>query len=100
MQLNTVFHSLSDPTRRDILRRVTDREISVGELAGLYEMSLAAVSKHLKVLERAQLIRRRKEGRSYLVSLEPKTLRHADAYLEQYRSMWESRYEKLDSLLI
>ena len=99
MQLNTVFHSLSDPTRRDILRRVTDRELSVGELAGLYEVSLAAISKHLKVLEKAQLIKRRKDGRSYLISLDPKMLKQADAYLEQYRQMWESRYEKLDSLL-
>ena len=99
MHLNAVFHALSDPIRRDILRRVARREMTVGQLAALYSVSLAAVSKHLKVLEKARLIRKRKEGRSYFVSLEPKTLKLADAYLERYRRIWQSRYEKLDSLL-
>lgn len=99
MQLNTVFHSLSDPIRRDILRRVARREMSVGQLAELYGVSFAAVSKHLQVLEKARLIKKRKEGRSNMISLEPKTLKEADAYLEQYRLMWQGRYKKLDSLL-
>lgn len=99
MQLDTVFHSLSDPIRRDILRRVAEKELSVGELAGGYGVSLAAVSKHLKVLEKARLIRKRREGRSLLVSLQPKALAQADQYLERYRRMWEERYRKLDALL-
>lgn len=97
--LDTVFQALSDPIRRDILRRVTGKELSVGEVAGVYAISLAAVSKHLKVLEGARLVRRRKEGRSYLISLDPKSLEEADRYLERYRRTWEDRYEKLDALL-
>lgn len=99
MQLDTIFRSLSDPTRRDILERVGKREWSVGELAEPYDMSLAAVSKHLGVLEDANLIIRRKQGRSYFVSLRSDTLQEANAYLEKYRRIWESRYKKLDSLL-
>jgi DNA-binding transcriptional ArsR family regulator len=99
MHLNTVFQALSDPTRRDILERVAVREWSVGELVELYDMSFAAVSKHIAVLERAKLIAKRKEGRSYFVSLQPSTVKEADAYLERYRRMWEGRYKKLDSLL-
>lgn len=99
MQLDTIFHSLSDPTRRDILRRVARREMAVGQLAELYGMSFAAVSKHLQVLEKAGLVNKRKEGRSQLVSLEAKALKQADAYLERYRHMWQSRYDKLEALL-
>lgn len=99
MHLDTVFHSLSDPIRRDILHRVAGGELSVGELAASYDVSLAAVSKHLGVLEAAGLVKKRKEGRSTLVTLEAKALQQADAYLERYRRMWEGRYEKLDSLL-
>jgi DNA-binding transcriptional ArsR family regulator len=99
VQLDSIFQSLSDPTRRDILRRVSGRELAVGELAQEYDVSFAAISKHLKVLERARLIRKRKEGQKYMVALVPDTLKNADDYLEQYRLMWEGRYNKIDSLL-
>ena len=99
MHLDTVFHSLSDPIRRDILERVTHKEWSVGELGELHEVSFAAVSKHVKVLEEAGLIKKRKEGRHHMISLAPKALKEADAYLERYRRMWQSRYDKLDALL-
>ena len=99
MHLDTVFYSLSDPIRRDMLRRIGRGAMSVSELADPYDISFAAVSKHLKVLERAGLVRKRKEGRHRVVSLEPKALKQADAYLERYRRMWEGRYRKLDSLL-
>lgn len=99
LQLDTVFHSLSDPIRRDILRRVADCELSVGELVEQYEVSFAAISKHLKVLEQARMIRKRKEGRKHMVALRPEALKQADDYLEQYRRMWHSRYDKLDALL-
>jgi DNA-binding transcriptional ArsR family regulator len=99
MQLDDIFHSLSDPIRRDILRRVMECELSVGELVDKYQVSFAAISKHIKVLEKANLVRKRKEGKKYMVTLRPETLEEVDTYLEQYRLMWESRYDKLDSLL-
>lgn len=99
MQLDAIFHSLSDPIRRDILRRVMKCELSVGELVDRYHVSFAAISKHIKVLEKANLVRKRKEGKKYMVALRPETLEEADKYLEQYRLIWESRYDKLDSLL-
>lgn len=99
LQLDRIFHSLSDPTRRDILQRVTHKEMTISQLADLYDVTFAGVSKHLMVLEDAQLISKRKEGRSVIVSLEARTLKQADAYLERYRRMWEGRYKKLDFLL-
>lgn len=100
LQLDMIFHSLADPIRRDILRRVMQCELSVSELVEKYEVSFAAVSKHVKVLEGAHLIRRRKEGKRIMVALAPDALQAADEYLEQYRMMWEGRYRKLDLLLI
>jgi DNA-binding transcriptional ArsR family regulator len=99
LQLDSIFASLSDPTRRDILSRVARAELSVGELVKEYNVSFAAISKHLKVMERAKLIVKRKEGRKQMVSLAPEALRSADEYLEQYRQMWQSRYDKLDVLI-
>ena len=99
LQLDLIFGSLADPTRRDILARLSRGEFSVGELAERYGMSFAAVSKHLKVMERAQLISKRKEGKKQMVSLAPAALMSADEYLEQYRRMWQSRYDKLENLI-
>lgn len=98
-ELDLVFGSLSDPTRRDILARVARGEFSVGELVKFYDLSFAAVSKHLKVLEQAKLIIKRKEGKKQMVTLAPGALRSADEYLEQYRQMWQSRFDKLENLL-
>lgn len=78
---------------------MTGQDMSVGQLAESYDMSFAAVSKHLKVLEEAQLVTKRKEGRHHMVSLEVRALKQADAYLERYRRMWEGRFKKLDTLL-
>lgn len=99
VQLDSIFHSLADPIRRDMLRRLTEYELTVGELAQKYEVSFAAISKHLMVLERAKLIRKRKEGRKHMVALAPEALKDADDYLRQYQQMWHSRYDKLDQLL-
>lgn len=99
LQLDSIFASLSDPTRRDILARVARTELSVGELVEKYDVSFAAISKHLKVMESAKLIKKRKEGKKQMVSLAPEALRSADEYLEQYRRMWQSRYDKLDALI-
>lgn len=99
MQLDLIFNSLSDATRRDILTRVARAEHSVGDLVAQYHVSFAAISKHLKVLEKAKLITKRKEGKKHMVALAPGALQTADEYLEQYRQMWQSRYNKLDNLL-
>ena len=98
-QLDSIFNSLADPIRRDILQHVARAEYSVGELVQKYDVSFAAISKHLKVLESANLIRKRKEGKQRMVSLAPGALQSADEYLEQYRVMWQSRHDKLEQLL-
>jgi len=88
-KLDSIFTSLSDPIRRDILTRVARYEHSVGELVTFYDVSFAAISRHLKVLEQACLIRKRKEGKKHMISLVPGALRSAEEYLEQYRHMWK-----------
>lgn len=99
LQLDSVFHCLADPTRRDILQRVAGGELSVGQLVQRYNVSFAAISKHLSVLEKARLIKKRKEGKKKMIALAPGALKSADDYLEQYRQMWVSRFDKLASLL-
>lgn len=99
LQLDSIFHSLADPTRRDILARVARAELSISELVEKYDVSFAAISKHLNVLERAQLIVKRREGKKQMVSLAPDALRTADEYLERYTHMWDQRFSKLDALL-
>jgi DNA-binding transcriptional ArsR family regulator len=98
-QLDSIFHSLADPTRRDMLRRLAGYELTVGQLAQKYDVSLAAISKHLKVLEGAKLVLKRKEGKKYIVTLAPDALKEADEYLRQYEQMWQSRHDKLQKLL-
>jgi DNA-binding transcriptional ArsR family regulator len=97
--LDLVFHSLSDPIRRDILQSVSLGEHSVGELVSHYDLSFAAISKHLKVLEEACLITKRKEGQKKMITLAPETLKSADEYLDQYRKRWQSRHDKLAALV-
>jgi DNA-binding transcriptional ArsR family regulator len=99
VQLDSIFHSLADPVRRDILRRVAQADMSISELAERYTISFAAVSKHLKVMEKAKLISKKKEGKKQIVTLSPTALKSADEYLEQYRLLWQSRHDKLDQLL-
>jgi DNA-binding transcriptional ArsR family regulator len=97
--LDLVFHALSDSTRRAILQAVSRGERTVGELAGPFRMSLAAVSKHLKVLERARLVRRRKQGSFYLISLDAEALMGAEQWMSHYRQFWGERLAVLkDSL--
>jgi DNA-binding transcriptional ArsR family regulator len=99
LSLDSIFGSLSDPTRRDILQRVTGRELTVSEIASHYDLTFAAVSKHLKVLERARLISKRRRGKEQMVTVSPRALAVADEYLEQYRLLWESRFDRLEVLL-
>ena len=98
-RLSTTFSALADPTRRAILARLTSGEASVTELAEPFEMSLPAVSKHLKVLERAGLITRSREAQWRPCRLEAGPLKDAADWLEHYRRFWEASYERLDALL-
>jgi DNA-binding transcriptional ArsR family regulator len=97
--LDSIFGSLADGTRRDILRRVARRELSVGEVASSYDISFAAVSKHLFVLENARLVTKRREGKLQVVALAPTALADASKYLERYREIWESRLDRLEKYL-
>ncbi len=97
--LDNIYSSLSDPTRRDILQRVAKQQLSVSEIALPYDLTLAAVSKHLKVLEKAKLIIKRRRGKEQLVCLAPQALEPAAEYLETYRQMWEESFNKLEELL-
>lgn len=99
LSLDTIFSSLADPIRRDILNRVRYGELNVTEIASPYAISLAAISKHLKILERAQLITKRKQGKEQLVTISPAALKQADDYIEQYASLWNDRFDRLDTLL-
>ena len=96
---SATFHALSDPTRRAILSRLSEGEATVNQLAAPFSMTLPAVSKHLKVLERAQLITRGKEAQWRPCKLEAAPLREADDWIEQYRAMWEARFDRLDAYL-
>ncbi len=97
-QLDSIFHALSDPTRRSILRAVAGREKTVGELARPYRVSLAAVSKHLKVLESASLITREKRGSFQVVRLNAQSLRTAEEWLSYYEQFWNQRLDALQNL--
>lgn len=99
LNLDSIFGSLSDPIRRDILKRIRNCELNVSEIASPYSVSLAAISKHLKILERAQLITKRKQGKEQLVTISPAALKQADSYLDQYASLWSDRFDRLDTLL-
>jgi DNA-binding transcriptional ArsR family regulator len=98
-QLSTTFAALADPTRRAILARLASGECSVTELAEPFEMSLPAVSKHLRVLERAGLIARGREAQWRPCRLEPAPLKGAADWIERYRAIWEARFDRLDTYL-
>jgi DNA-binding transcriptional ArsR family regulator len=98
-RLDRTFAALADPTRRAILARLATGEASVTELAEPFAMSLPAVSKHLKVLERAELISRGRERQWRPARLEAAPLREVSEWTERYRRFWEERYERLDEYL-
>ena len=98
-RLSTTLAALADPTRRAILARLALGETSVTELAEPFEMSLPAVSKHLKVLERAGLIARGREAQRRPCRIEPAALKHVDDWLEEYRRLWDARLDRLDDYL-
>jgi DNA-binding transcriptional ArsR family regulator len=97
--LSTTFAALADPTRRAILARLTAGEASVTELAEPFDMSMPAISKHLKVLERAGLVARGREAQWRPCRLDPAPLKDVAAWVERYREMWEQRFDRLDDYL-
>jgi DNA-binding transcriptional ArsR family regulator len=97
--LDATFAALADPTRRAILARLAAGEASVTELAAPFAMSQPAISKHLKVLERAGLITRGREAQRRPRKLEPKPLVEATDWIERYRRIWEANFKRLDALL-
>ena len=98
-QLDATFAALADPTRRAILARLAMGEASVAELAEPFSMSQPAVSKHLKVLERAGLIRRGRDAQRRPARIEARPLQEANMWIERYRELWEANYRRLDGLL-
>jgi DNA-binding transcriptional ArsR family regulator len=97
--ISSTFAALSDPTRRAILARLTLGETSVTELAAPFEMSLPAISRHLKVLERAGLISRGREAQWRPCRLKPQPLKQAADWLDEYRQFWEESFDHLDDYL-
>lgn len=97
--LDNLFTALADSTRRSILERVAKAEMSIGEIAQHYSLTFAAVSKHIKVLERAQLITKRRRGKEQVVIIVPSTVMVAQKEIERYAKIWGDRFDKLDALL-
>jgi DNA-binding transcriptional ArsR family regulator len=98
-RLDSIFHALSDSTRRSILRDVAAQERTVSQIASPYQMSLAAVSKHLKVLESSQLISREKRGSFQIVRLNPGPMQEAEQWLSYYEKFWNQRLDALQHFL-
>jgi DNA-binding transcriptional ArsR family regulator len=98
-EVDRIFRALADATRRDILRRTLAGEASVSQLAAAYDMSFAAVQKHVAVLEGAGLVTKRPHGRERVVRGNPETIERAQALLDHYEQIWRARIERLDALL-
>ena len=98
-QLNATFAALADPTRRAILARLASGECSVSELAEPFEMSMPAISKHLRVLERAGLVTRGREAQWRPCRLNARPLKEVAEWADRYRAIWEERFDRLDTYL-
>jgi DNA-binding transcriptional ArsR family regulator len=99
LSLDSVFGSLADHTRRDIVQRVALSELSVSEIAQPYDISLAAVSKHLKILEKAKLIVKRRRGKQQLVQAAPAAFKEVTEYMEYYERLLNDRLDSLEQYL-
>lgn len=97
--LDLVFGSLAHPVRRDILRRGARERLTVGDMARSYDLSFAAVSKHIKILERARLVTKRRRGREQVVELSRDAFDSASAYLKEYEQLWNNRFDRLEKYL-
>lgn len=98
-EVDRIFRALADATRRDIVRRTLVGEASVSELAASYDMSFAAVQKHVAVLEAAGLVTKSAHGRARLVRADPDMIRRVQALLDSYEQIWRARIERLDAVL-
>jgi DNA-binding transcriptional ArsR family regulator len=99
LNLDFIFGALADPTRRDILKLVAKKQLSVGEISGHYKLTFAAVSKHLKVLEKAGLIVKHRQGKEQIARLSPETIKAASKHLRHYQAIWNERFDALGKLL-
>lgn len=99
ISLNATFAALSDPTRRAIMERLAQGTRKVSDLAAPFDMSLPAISKHLKVLERAGLIKRSKVGREHLIDVDAQPLEEAQDWIAMYAKFWEQQFDSLDRFL-
>lgn len=97
--LDRTFAALADPTRRSILANLAESERCVTDLAKPHQMSLPAISKHLRVLEKAGLIRRQRHGRVHRLKLEAKPMQEAQQWIEHYRRFWEESFDRLETYL-
>jgi DNA-binding transcriptional ArsR family regulator len=98
-RLDATFRALADPTRRGMLANLALGEKSIGELASPFNMTFAGASKHVKVLEDAGLIARRKLGRTHLISIEAKPLEEAERWLRQWEKFWDTRLDRLQAMV-
>lgn len=98
-EVDRIFRALADATRRDIVRRSLRKEATVSELAAAYDMSFAAVQKHVSVLEKAGLVTKQPQGRERLVLGNPETIKRAQSLLDRFEQIWRGRVERLDALL-
>jgi DNA-binding transcriptional ArsR family regulator len=98
-RLDTTFRALADPTRRGMLANLVLGEKSIGELAEPFAMSFAGASKHVKVLEDAGLIARRRQGRTHLISIDAKPLKEAERWMRQWEKLWNVRLDRLEALI-
>lgn len=98
-EVDRIFRALADSTRRDIIRRTLSGEATVSQLAGFYDMSWAAVQKHVAVLEGAGLVTKHPNGRERIVRGNPETIAQAQSLLDAYEELWRSRVARLDALL-
>ena len=98
--LDRVYGAIADPTRRAILGMLTGGDVNVGTLAGRFPISFNGVSKHIKVLEQAGLVRRSVHGREHWIQLRPSPLRDASRWLEHYREFWDTRLDALETFLV
>ncbi len=98
-QMDSLFGALADPTRRNILERLTENNLTVSEIAKAYDYALPTISKHLSVLERAQLIRKNKVGREYKVYFEPQSMKTISEYVSFYKKFWTTQINNLEKFL-
>ncbi len=99
IDLDLIFGSLSHHIRRDILRQAAKQELSVSRIARAYDMTLAAISKHLKILEKAKLIVKHRRGKQQFVQVSPEAFVDAAKYLRTYEKMWNDRFDSLEKYL-